>query len=307
MAEDAHTLVLPELHRRMVSVLPRWSTIVLISCCLLATGCTALRESAPDSLAALIDRAVPPPQVAGLDFDSIEALGVHGSCDMLAEMWRQNRSVARRELEGRLLPTCEADVQAALARQREAQRLDGLIEEAWQALLARREQQRLLAERRQLEEDLRRRQMQKQQAREEQIKQQLATRQSRIESLAVTLKAAAVHQALAELSVQDKSLAYSAGQISERSLSNFLACVEIAYPNKGYKIRRDGRRLVVIAEKAALPRGRMPIELRFTENEGFWLLTFLKVAEITASNAQDRFILAQNLVAQSCYGEDGLL
>jgi hypothetical protein len=294
----------------MASVFPRWSTIALIAFCLLATGCTALRENAPDSLAALIDRTMPPAEVAGLDFPAIAALGVHGACDVLAGMSAQNRTVPRRQLEGQLLPACRAQVLEALARQREDQRVEMLIEEAWQALLARREQQRLLEERRQLEADLQRRQMHKQQAIEDQIKlrqQQQASRQSRLATLAVALQGAAIHQALAELEVQDKSLAYSAGQISERSLTNFLACVELAYPNRGYQVSRDGRRLVVIAEKAALPRGRMPIELRFTENDDYWLLTFLKVAEIQASNAQDRFILAQNLVAQSCYREDGLL
>ena len=303
-------MILPELHISMASVFPRWLTIALIPFCLLATGCATLREHAPDALAALIDRTVPPNEVAGLDFPAISALGVHGSCDVLAGMAAQNRSVPRRELEERLLPACEADVEAAIAQQREDLRLELLIEEAWQELLARREQQRLLEERRQLEADLQRRQMQKQQAIEDQVKQQQqqqASRQSRLAALAVTLQGAAVHQALAELEIQDKALAYSAGQVSERSLSNFLACIELAYPNKGYQVRLDGRRLVVIAEKAALPRGRMPIEMRFTENDDYWLLTFLKVAEITASNAQDRFILAQNLVAQSCYREDGLL
>lgn len=294
----------------MAVVSPRWSKIVIASFCLLATGCTTLRENAPDGLAALIDRTMPPTEVAGLDFAAIAALGVHGPCDELAVMARQNRSVPRRPLEGELLPACEAQVQVAVAQQREDQRLEMLIEEAWQALLARREQQRLLDERRQLEADLQRRQMQKQQAIEDRLKQQQqqqASHESRLQALQQSLQAAAVHQALAEVEVQDKSLAYTAGQISERSLSNFLACVELAYPNQGYQVSRDGRRLVVIAEKAALPRGRMPIELRFTEHDDYWLLTYLKVAEIAASNAQDRFILAQNLVAQSCYREDGLL
>jgi hypothetical protein len=294
----------------MVVFFPRWSTIVAITFCLLASGCTTLRENAPDGLAALIDRALPPTEVAGLDYPAIAELGIHGACDELAEMARQNRTVPRRQLEGSLLPACDAEVRRALAEQREAARLDGLIEAAWQELLVRRELQRLLDERRQLEMDLQRRQMLRQQAIAERLRQQQqqqVTKESRLKALVAALAAAAVHQVLADLEVEDKAMAYSVGQVSERSLSNFLACIELAYPNRGYQVSRDGRKLVVIAEQAALPRGRMPIELRFTENDDYWLLTFLKVAEIKAGSAQDRFILAQNLVAQSCYGEDGLL
>jgi hypothetical protein len=287
----------------MVVVLPRWLMIVVIAASLLATGCSALREHSPDMLAVLIDRTVPPAQVAGLDYTEIAAMGVYGTCDTLATLFAQQQSMPRRELEDELLPACEAEVQAALALQREDARLDELVEQAWQSLLARREQQRLLEQRRQLEAELQRRHMLKQQAQE----QQRASQKSRQQELMIKQQNAVIQQALADLNVIDKPLAYSVGQVSERSLSNFLACIELAYPNKGYQVRRDGRKLVVIAEKAALPRGRLPIELRFTENDSYWLMTFLKVAEISASSAQDRFILAQNLVAQSCYGVDGLL
>lgn len=290
----------------MAAVSPRFSGFAVVAVCLLLSGCASLREHAPDSLAALIDRSAPPAQVAGLGYAEIAALGVHGSCDLLAQTLEQKRTLPRRELEGSLLPSCQAEVEAALARERESARLDELVEQAWQSLLARREKARQAEERRMLEAELQRRQLQQQQQ-QEQSEQQAASRQSRHEEWLQRLTAAAIHSALAELEVPDRPLAFSAGQVSERSLSNFLACVELAYPNRGYQISRDGRRLVVIAEKAALPRGRMPIEARFTEHDEFWLLTYLKVAEITAATAQDRFILAQNLVAQSCYGEDGLL
>ena len=235
---------------------------------------------------------------------------MHGSCDTLAATLAQKRTLPRRELEGSLLPSCQTEVEAALARERESARLDDLIEQGWQTLLARRERERQAEERRTLEAELQRRQLQQQQQQQQQRQQneqQAASRESRRQEWRQRLSAAAIHTALAELEVPDRPLAFSVGQISERALSNFLACVELAYPNRGYKIGRDGRKLVVIAEKAALPRGRMPIEARFTEHDEYWLLTYLKVAEITAATAQDRFILAQNLVAQSCYGEDGLL
>lgn len=288
----------------MAAVSPRFSGFAVVALCLLVSGCASLREHAPDSLAALIDRSAPPTEIAGLGYSEIAALGVQGSCDTLALTLEQNRTLPRRELEGSLLPSCQTEVEAALARERESARLDGLIEQAWQSLLARRERERHAEERRMLEAELQRRQLQQQQKQNE---QQAASRESRHQDWLQRLAAAAIHTALAELEIPDRSLAFSAGQISERSLSNFLACVELAYPNRGYKISRDSRKLVVIAEKAALPRGRMPIEARFTEHDEFWLLTYLKVAEITAATAQDRFILAQNLVAQSCYGEDGLL
>lgn len=282
----------------------RFSGFAVAAVCLLLSGCASLREHAPDSLAALIDRTAPPARIAGLGYSEIAALGVHGSCDTLARAQEEGRTLPRRELEGSLLPSCQAEVEAALARERESARLDELVEQAWQALLVRREKARQAEERRMLEAELQRRQLQQQQKQNE---QQAASRESRHQDWQQRLAAAAIHSALAEIEAPDRPLAFSAGQISERSLSNFLACVELAYPNRGYQISRDGRRLVVIAEKAALPRGRMPIEARFTEHDEFWLLTYLKVAEITAATAQDRFILAQNLVAQSCYGEDGLL
>jgi hypothetical protein len=296
----------------MVAVFPRLSVFTLLALCFAASGCATLRERAPDGLAALIDRAVPPAEVAGLDYPAIATLDVHDSCDILAALYEQGRKLPRRELERNLLPACAADVEAALARERESVRLDVLIEEAWQALLLRREEARKAEERRLLEAELQRRQMlqlqkQQQSEREKEKEQASASRESRREAWQARLAAASIHATLTDLAIPDLPVAYSAGQISERSLSNFLACVELAYPNRGYEITRDGRRLVVIAQKAALPRGRMSIEVRFTEHDEYWLLTYLQVAEITAATAQDRFILAQNLVAQSCYGEDGLL
>ena len=293
----------------MVAVFPRLSIFVLLALCFAASGCTTLRERAPDGIAALIDRTVPPAEVAGLDYPAIAALDVHGSCDTLAALHAEGRKLPRRQLERDLLPACQAGVEAALAQQRESARLDALVEEAWQALLLRREEARKAEERRLLEAELLQRQMQqlqKQQSEQEQ-EQVSASRESRHQAWQGRLAAASIHATLADMEIPDRPVAYSAGQISERSLSNFLACVELAYPNRGYEITRDGRRLVVIAQKAALPRGRMPIEVRFTEHDEYWLLSYLQVAEITAATAQDRFILAQNLVAQSCYGEDGLL
>ncbi len=291
----------------MGAVSPRFSGFAIVVACLMTTGCAAVRERAPDSLAALIDRSVPPARVGGLDYNQIAELGVHGSCDILAKTLAERRTLPRRELEGSLLPSCQSEVEAALARERESARLDELIEQAWQSLLIRREKAWQAEERRMLEAELQRRQLQQQQQQKQSEQQAASSRESRHQDWLRRLASAAIHSALAELEVPDRLLAFSAGQVSERSLSNFLACVELAYPNRGYKISRDGRRLVVIAEKAALPRGRMPIEMRFTDHDEFWLLSYLKVAEITAATAQDRFILAQNLVAQSCYGEDGLL
>ena len=282
--------------------LPRW-TLLLVS--LLASGCAALRERVPDGVAALIDRAAVPARVAGLGHDEIASLGLGGSCARLAEVHASGRRMPRRELEQQL-PACEALVRAEQARLAEEARVTRLVEEAWQSLQARHEQLRREEEQRRLELELHRRQMQREQEKREQAARD-ADRSSRHQQWLEQLAGAAIHAALAGQEVQDRPLAYSPGQISERSLSNFLACVELAYPNRGYQISRDGRRLTVVARRAAMPRGEMPIEARFTEHDEFWLLTYLQVAEISAATAQDRFILAQNLVAQSCYSEDGLL
>lgn len=298
---DAHITKLGGLSVTMSFYLPRWSGwMVLLA--LLTSGCATLRDSAPEGLAALIDRAPVPEQVAGLNYQEIAELGVADSCRLLADTHASGRRMPRRELN-RQLPVCQAEVEQALAQRAEAARLDTLVEQAWQDLQARRERLRLEAERRRLEEELHARQMQHEQERLEQEAQEANSRQQWQAQLA----AASVHAVLTEYELEDKPVAYSPGQVSERSLSNFLACVELAYPNRGYQITRDGRRLVVVARRAALPRGEMPIEARFTEQDEFWLLTYLQVAEITAATAQDRFILAQNLIAQSCYSQDGLL
>jgi hypothetical protein len=301
--QDAHGLTLRDLGLYMAFFLPLSRIITVVSLVGLLSACGVLRERAPAPLASLIDRQLPPEQVAGLDYDRIAELGVEGSCLPLAEAWAEQRPLPRRDLEEWMLPQCEADVTEALARQQESARIEYLIEEAWQTLEQRRERERRAEQRRRLAAELQRRQLLK----EQELAQQQAGREARRQALLDNLAAAAIHEALRTVEVADKPLAYSLGQVSERSLANFLACVELAYPNKGYEVSRDGRRLVVIAQEAKLPRGRLPIEARFTEHDEFWLLTFLKVAEISAANAQDRFILAQNLLAQSCYGEDGLL
>lgn len=287
----------------MVFFRSAWRIAAVISLPLLLSACASLGERAPAPIAALIDRQLPPERVLGLDYAAIQALGVAGDCAVLADALEQSRSLPRRDLEMDLLPRCEQDILDAQSLRAEEQRVDALIEEAWLALEARKLRERRAQERRRLAAELQRRQMQKQQA----LEQQQASRQARREALLARLEAAAIHEVLASLAIEDKPLAYSLGQVSERTLANFLACIEVAYPNKGYQVSLDGRRLVVIAEQASLPRGRLPIEIRLTDNDTFWLLSYLKVAEISAANAQDRFILAQNLLAQSCYGEDGLL
>jgi hypothetical protein len=287
----------------MASLFALARIMAVITFAALVSACGVLRERAPAPLASLIDRQLPPDQVAGLDYGEIAELGVEGSCTPLAEAWAEGRALPRRDIDEWMLPQCQTDVVEALARQQENARIEYLVEEAWLALEQRRERERRAEQRRRLAAELQRRQLLK----EQELAQQQASREARRQALLGRLAAAAIHDALATVEVADKPLAYSLGQVSERSLANFLACVELAYPNRGYEVTRDGRRLVIIAQQAALPRGRLPIEARFTEHDEFWLLTFLKVAEISAANAQDRFILAQNLLAQSCYGEDGLL
>jgi hypothetical protein len=300
--QDAYTLTFRKSPSFMVFLAPIVRRFALLLLVMSLAACSALGERTPPALSALIDRQVPPEQVAGLDYGQITELGVGGSCLPLGEAWAENRSVPRRDLD-EWLGQCEADIDVARTRQAEDASLTYLIEEAIQSLEVRQARLRRAEQRRRLAEELQRRQLEKEREQE----QARASREARRAEWLARLAAAAIHEALATLDVADKALAYSLGQISERSLSNFLACVELAYPNRGYQLSRDGRRLVVIAEQAALPRGRLPIEARFTEYDDYWLLTFLKVAEISAVNAQDRFILAQNLLAQSCYGEDGLL
>ena len=70
---------------------------------------------------------------------------------------------------------------------------------------------------------------------------------------------------------------------------------------------RDKDRLTVTARQADMLRGDVDIRARFVNVWDTWMLESLSVAELTARTPQDRFMLAQNLLAGHCYGIDDLM
>ena len=107
--------------------------------------------------------------------------------------------------------------------------------------------------------------------------------------------------------VPDQPLAFAVGQASERTMKNFLACLEVGYPNQGYEVDRGDDSLTVTARQADMLRGDVDIRARFVNVWDTWMLESLSVAELTARTPQDRFMLAQNLLAGHCYGIDNLM
>ena len=105
----------------------------------------------------------------------------------------------------------------------------------------------------------------------------------------------------------DQPLAFAVGQASERTMKNFLACLEVGYPNQGYEVDRGDDSLTVTARQADMLRGDVDIRARFVNVWDTWMLESLSVAELTARTPQDRFMLAQNLLAGHCYGIDNLM
>lgn len=265
-------------------------------------GCASLPYELPGM------SAVPAPErVAGLRYAQMEELGaLRGACAHLQDMRQQGRRLRPQELEEQLLPACKRQIegaQARLARERqeaEERAIAEMMEREWawvqeQAALRRsREAEWREAERQRQEAELLRAQL-------AQAEQAQAERRA---ALAQRIMATNVQAALEEY--EDKPIAHSMGQPSATTLKTFLACVELAYPNQGYRVSQSGRTLTVIARKAQLPRGDLPIETRFVENANYWRMTYLMVADIEARTDADRFVLSQNLAAEGCPQEGGL-
>ena len=248
-----------------------------------------------------------PETVAGLTYDAMQELGaLRGTCAHLQDMRRQGRRVDTVEMTERLLPACEQMIERAREEARQAREAAEQREIAvfmareWAVVEAQ------VAQRRSREREWREAEQQRQEA--ELLRAQLARAEEkqaeRRAALAERIRTTNIYDKLSEY--EDKPVAHSIGQPSQTTLKTFLACVELAYPNKGYRISQSGRTLTIVAREAQLPRGDLPIEMRFNENPQYWRMTYLMVADIEARQDADRFVLSQNLVAQSCPQEGGL-
>lgn len=260
------------------------------------SGCAHLRDTA----AGWVGRVPAPATVAGLGYGDIDRLGaLEGECQALADAHRQGRFVPTRWLHDTALPACQGRVETAREALRRDQELDLLVERAYQAVQAQQaELARQAAERQRIREDM---ESQRQEA-EERGK---AEKQQALGVLRERLDDANIRDLLKD--IQDQPLAYALGQPSQRSMKDFLSCLELGYPNQGYRVEQNNSGLTVTALQANMLRGDVDIRARFVDVWDTWLLESLTVAEMTATTPQDRFLLAQNLLAGQCYGIDDLL
>ncbi len=260
--------------------------------CLVAavSGCSTVVPTTADWLG--WTRA--PAQVDGLDYHEIDALGARvGGCQSLYEHQREARYLTEQQAVV-WLDDCVEQIAGARKARHYAQQVDLEVESAWQAVLAHKEAQRRQAQRRrEIREGMRQAQQMAETLRNAEEEQEKAQSQ-RLERL----DGANIHSLMLE--VPNLPLAFTVGSASDMTLKRFLACLEMLYPNEGYQIRRDGDKLTVKAERATMMRGDVLLESRYTRIWDNWTLQYLSVGEIRAENAQDRYVLAQNLLGSQC-------
>jgi len=256
------------------------------------TGCASLR----DSTAGLLGRTQAPATVAGLSYGAIDALGaMEGACRQLAGAHGAGRYVDERLLNDDWLPACRARIESV----RQSRRQDRLVDDAYQAQRAHEAE---LARQRAEQARIRRNMEAARREAEKRSEDAADNAQARLRE-----RLADAHILSILDDVPDQPLAFAVGQASERSMKNFLACLEVGYPNQGYEVDRGDDSLTVTARQADMLRGDVDIRARFVNVWDTWMLESLSVAELTARTPQDRFMLAQNLLAGHCYGIDNLM
>ncbi|MDX1804404.1 MAG: hypothetical protein R3292_09995 [Alcanivorax sp.] len=242
-----------------------------------------------------------PAQVDGLTYAAIAELGADSDdCQTLAMAFQQQRYVSKSRFATTWLPGCRHAIDQARARHRqELRQLDQAVDSAWQVVQTDQQEKARLAK-----------------ARREQLRQAMSTTSSngkeadageknpphqQRSSAQLSQQPLAKAQILKELSaLSDLPLAYTVGQPSGLTLKRFLACLEVAYPNQGYSINQADGQLTVRALDADMMRGKVLIESRYSRVWDTWVLQLLRVQEIIASSAKDRYHLARNLLAGRC-------
>ncbi|MBL7249209.1 hypothetical protein ACLD02_10295 [Alloalcanivorax sp. C16-2] len=251
-----------------------------------------------ETTAGLIGRSPAPATVDGLDYAAIRDLGaLEGSCESLRQAHDSERYVSQRTLNDLWLPACR---QRIVEARRFNEEMERLVRQAYEAEQA---HQKALAEQR--EKERRVREAMEAARRDAEERQRASAEEENREHLSERLADAHILQILDD--IPDQPLAFSLGQPSERSMKNFLACLEVGYPNQGYQVQRGDDALTVTALQADMLRGDVDIRARFVNVWDTWMLESLSVAEMTADTPRDRFMLAQNLMAGPCYGIDELL
>src|SRR5699024_8383707 len=177
-------------------------------------------------------------------------------------------------LQEEWLPGCGRRIARAREARRFDRELDRLVEQAYQAEQAhQRELERRRAERRRVREAM------EAARRDAEARQEANRKEENRKHLRERLADAHILRILVDIA--DQPLAFSLGQPSERSLKNFLACLEVGYPNQGYQVDRQGDALTVTALQADMLRGDVDIRARFVNVWETWMLESLSVAEMT--------------------------
>jgi len=258
-------------------------------------GCANLRD------ALQLQQGVPAPErVQGMSYLAISQLGaLEDSCLTLSHHYEQEDTLSSEELAA-LIFDCEsviARAQQALnnrVKEAEAEAISASLQQDYEQFVAQKEEEWRRAEK----------QRQAAAALRAQLAQAELLQEQRESELKERMLATQVQEALKK--IEDKPIAHNAADPSNTTLKEFLACVELAYPNKGYEVKQNGKQLSIVVKEAKLPRGDLPITLRFSENAEYWRMTHLMVADIEARSDADRFVLSQNLTAESCPKEGGL-
>lgn len=273
--------------------------LAVLSGVVLLAGCT--------TLANVFGGVKAPERVQGMSYLAISKLGaLEGSCLVLSEHYEDGATLLEDELVEHV-EACEKLIEGA---HRELnQRVKEVEEEAISASIQQ-DYERFAAQQRQREEarqaEWRRAEQERQRAAALKAQLEEAERQAELreQKLVEKLQHTNVMQALSR--IEDKPIAHNINQPSQTYLKEFLACVELAYPNKGYDVKRSGKQLTIVVKEANLPRGDFPIAMAFNEYPDYWRMTHLKVADIEARSDADRFVLSQNLTAEGCPRDGGL-
>lgn len=270
-------------------------TLVLMLIIVLLAGCANLR----DTLSLQAGVAVPE-RVNGMSYLAISQLGaLEDSCETLANHYENDTLLPSEEIAS-LVFDCEGTI--ARAQQELSNRVKEAEAEAISASLLK-DYAQFKAQR---EEEWRRAERQRQaaaalRAQLEEAERLQEVRESELKARMLTAKVYAAMK-----NIEDKPIAHNAGDPSGTTLKEFLACVELAYPNQGYEVKQQGKQLSIVIKEAKMPRGDLPITMRFSENAEYWRMNYLMVADIEARTDVDRFVLSQNLTAESCPKEGGL-
>jgi len=258
-------------------------------------GCANLRE------ALQLQQGVPAPErVQGMSYLAISQLGaLEDSCLTLSHHYEQEDTLPSEEIAA-LVFDCEGEIARAQqelnnrVKEAEAEAISASLQQDYEQFIAQKEEEWRRAEKQRQAAAALRAQLEEAERLQEQRENELRER----------MQATQVQVALKK--IEDKPIAHNAGDPSNTTLKEFLACVELAYPNKGYEVKQNGKQLSIVVKEAKLPRGDLPITVRFSENSEYWRMTHLMVADIEARSDEDRFVLSQNLTAESCPKEGGL-